>query len=172
MIKSVTEGVYSDFILVNRHGIVIYTRENDDLFGKKVISALIDTPLDRCFKNSGQPLHFEDITAFPTDSGQYNLFISGDVHREGTSHGIFILQVNAEKIGGLLESGARIIDFGGISRITDIREDMLVPYRYFSLINMEKLKSGMNSGFVGEKVYYTVRPFKYKNLEWLIVEVK
>src|SRR4030042_4555789 len=48
MIKSVTEGVYSDFILINRDGTVVYTMANDKLFAGNVRTPLVKQALASC----------------------------------------------------------------------------------------------------------------------------
>jgi len=36
MIRSVTEGIYLDYILVNKNGDIVYTKNNDEMFGINV----------------------------------------------------------------------------------------------------------------------------------------
>src|SRR4030042_586399 len=51
MIKSVTEGVYSEFILLNRDGTVVYTMMNDKLFAGNVRTTLAKSALSSCYEN-------------------------------------------------------------------------------------------------------------------------
>jgi hypothetical protein len=78
--------------------VVVYSRENDDIFGKNVRTGLSDSPLARCFARQDRALHVEDVAVFPKGSGRYGIFISSRIEVENTFHGIFILQAGIEKV--------------------------------------------------------------------------
>ena len=113
MILAVPEGLYSDFILINRHGVVVYSRENDEIFGKNVRTGLSESPLARCFAQQDRALHVEDVAVFPSGSGRYGIFISSRIEVENTFHGIFILQAGVEKVEGYLDAGTELLYYDG-----------------------------------------------------------
>ncbi len=164
MILAVTEGLYSDFILINKHGVVVYSRENDDIFGKNVRTGLSDSPLARCFARQDQDIHVEDVAAFPSGSGRYGIFISSRIVVENSFNGIFILQAGIDKIEGYLDGKTEIIDYEGRYRITPRREMILTEHPLFE--RMEQVKGGsLNAG--GK--HYKYHPFEFRGIRWLIV---
>lgn len=169
MIKSVTEGIYSDFILINRHEVVIYTRENDQIFGKKVSSSLIGSPLDHCVKNSSHGMYIEDISAFPPESGQYNLFISATVLKEETVHGVFILQVGTGKIEEAIPPNTTIIDREGIIRVSRNHKDLLSPYPFYGKMDVNGIGKDRLMVFENADIVFKYFPFEFRNLKWIIV---
>jgi len=164
MIFAVTEGLYSDFILINKHGVVVYSRENDDIFGKNVRTALSDSPLARCFAQQDRELHVEDVAFFPPGSGRYGIFISSRIVVENSFHGIFILQTGIEKIEGYLDGKTEILDYEGRYRISPRRELIMTEHPLFK--RMEPGKAGVVSA---DGKFYEYHPFEFSGIRWLIV---
>lgn len=164
MILAVTEGLYSDFILVNRHGVVVYSRENDEVFGKNVRTGLSDSPLARCFARQDRPLHVEDVAVFPAGSGRYGIFISSRIEVENTFHGIFILQAGIEKVEEYLEAGTEIVDYEGRYRITPRKERILSDHPL-----RERITPGVVEIFTDGGKKYESTPFEFNGIRWMIV---
>ncbi len=164
MILAVTEGLYSDFILINKHGVVVYSRENDDIFGKNVRTGLSDSPLARCFARQDRALHVEDVAVFPPGSGRYGIFISSRIEVENSFHGIFILQAGIEKVEEYLEAGTEIIDYEGRYRITPRKELILSDHPL-----RERIAPGENGNFTDGGKKYKTTPFEFNDIRWMIV---
>lgn len=127
MLRAVTQGNYSDFILVNGSGTVVYTMANDDLFAKNLKTYKPDSPLGRCFGGRKAPLHLEDVSEFPWSSGHYRMLIAGEVYRQGAPRGVFILQVDMEKILCAAGEGTVIASMDGLVRVDARKESLLNP---------------------------------------------
>ncbi len=169
MIRSVTEGIYTDFILINRHGVILYTMSDDEIFGKNVKTALSWSPLLQCFNMEGQAAHLEDVIMFPPLSDSYSMFIAMKVVKENEMEGVFVLQVTAGKILPLLEPGTSIISRDGKYRINARSEMMLAPFPYLNRINLEALSLEKTVSFTADKKFFECYPFEYRNLYWIIV---
>lgn len=170
MIQSVTTGVYSDFILINKHGVVVYTRVNDDLFGKNVRTSLKDSPLERCFQRTGESIYVDDVAAFPDLSGNYYIFLSSKISKDGTVHGIFILQLSVRKIREMIDPDIVMIGRDGRTRIVSGEEGVLEPYPLFNKIMSVDMNVREKYGFSDGLHSYTYYPFVYHNLTWIIIE--
>lgn len=164
MILAVTEGLYSDFILINRHGVVVYSRENDDIFGKNVRTGLSESPLARCFARQDQDLHVEDVAVFPPGSGRYAIFISSRIMVEDSFHGFFILQAGIDKIEGYLDGKTEIIDYEGRYRISPRRELIMTEHPLF-----ERMEQGKAGSLSADGKRYEYHPFEFLGIRWLIV---
>jgi len=164
MILAVTEGLYSDFILINRHGVVVYSRENDDIFGKNVRTSLADSPLARCFANQDKELHVEDVAEFPPGSGRYGIFISSKIVVENTFHGIFILQAGIDKMDGYLEDKTEVLDYNGRYRLTPRRELILSDHPLRG-----RMEPGVPGSFSQDGRRYQATPFEFHGIRWMIV---
>jgi hypothetical protein len=169
MIRSVTEGVYSDFILINRHGVVIYTMVNDDIFGKSAVTGLNGSPLARCFSTKDDDVHVEDVSMFPPLSGRYSLFIALKASQDESFTGVFVLQVDSEKILSLLNSETYIISTDGKYRVTPRREEAMALYPQFDLIDQDMIRRKGSTDFVFERSRVLCSLFVFKNLSWILV---
>jgi hypothetical protein len=96
MINSVTEGIYLNYILINKIGDIVYSKNDDDLFGLNINKENDSTPIKKCFSNRGG-IYFEDITN-TVPLSENSLFISSPVYVEDDFHGVLILQVDVKKI--------------------------------------------------------------------------
>jgi hypothetical protein len=169
MIRSVTEGIYLDYILINRHGDIIYSRSNDSLFGQDVNSGYESTPLKRCFSMRGSETYFDDVSTITPGSSVYSLFVSRPVYVEQSFHGVLILQVDIKKIAELLERDTDIISREGIVRVTGDNTRILSRYTSFSRIGLNISRAGsFTEG--SERVFY--RPFNFRNISWIVLTRK
>ncbi|MCP4134313.1 MAG: hypothetical protein GY754_25285 [bacterium] len=172
VILSVTKGVYSDYILINKKGRLIYTMRNDDIFGENVRgSQLKTTPLHRCYQNRNKEVYFEDLTSFPSISEEYSIFISIKVKGKNSFPGIFILQLNINKIARLLEKDTTIIGKDGKYRVPPKHNDTnYFSYEHFNKIDLAGLNGDKTGEFEkpgGDKAVYKL--FAYRNINWIII---
>lgn len=169
MIRSVTEGIYLDYILINRHGDIIYSRSNDSLFGQDVNSGYESTPLKRCFSMRERETYFDDVSTITPGSSVYSLFVSRPVYVEESFHGILILQVDIRKIAELLESETDIISREGIVRVTGDNTRILSQHASFSRIGLQTETGGFfREG--GSTVHFV--PFNFRNISWIVLSKK
>lgn len=169
MIRSVTKGIYLDYILINRHGDIIYSRSNDSLFGQDVNSGYESTPLKRCFSTRGTETYFDDVSTITPGSSVYSLFVSRPVYVEQSFHGVLILQVDIRKIAELLERGTDIISREGIVRVSGGSTRILSRHNSFSRIGLDdKPEGSFTDG--GERIFY--RSFNFRNISWIVLTRK
>ncbi|MFC1671218.1 hypothetical protein ACFL20_12575 [Spirochaetota bacterium] len=166
MINSVTEGIYSDIILINKPGKIIYTMENDNLFGKNVNGSLRETSLNRCYTNKNEDVHLEDVSFLPDNPGKYLIFVSGKVKGGMTFPGILILQINIKKIKSLLKHKSEVIGYDGNYRISS-NNGIKTRYKHFNKIDLKEKK--LNRFQVDNNTLVLYNSFKFKNISWIIL---
>lgn len=169
MIKSVTEGTYSDLILINNSGVIIYTMINDDIFGKNVKTHLKDTALDTCFRRSSEiGFYIDDISFFPSDTGGPKLFASFPDKADNYTKGVFIMQIDSDIIEHIFQKRTIIIGRDGKYRIDKNRENILKPYEFFNKIDFENLNKSKRQFIQIENKNYIYYPFSYNSLSWIV----
>jgi len=168
MIKSVTEGIYIDYILINKHGEIVYTKNNEELFGSNVNDGF-DSPLKKCFLNRDN-VFFEDVSFILPSSKVYCLQISSPVFVENNFHGILVLQVEIKKINEILDSGTEIFSRDGVIRVTPFSERIFLKYNGYDNIKITGLENN-NSVFVNlpaGKIRFS--GFNYKEITWILAQ--
>jgi hypothetical protein len=166
MIKSVTRGVYTDFILINRKGVVIYTAVNNDIFGKNVRSHLRSTPLFHCYNNIKEGIYFHDISTLSPEIERHSLFVAVKAKGGISFPGLFVLQVSTRKLTSYMERGSFALSKDGIYRISRDPEKIQSSYKDFDFLNL----SGSVHTFRNRAgVKYIYRPFTHRNINWMIV---
>lgn len=172
LINSVTKGVYSDYILINKEGTVLYTMKNDDIFAKNVRTSLIATPFYKCYEMRDQKIFFHDIISLSKIDPVYYLFVSSKVKGGNSFPGIFILQVDMEKIRELLGPGADVIGPDGKYRLSKGSAAPHSQYEYFDKINLNN-DTGIEKEYwfsLGNSRTFTYRFFRFADISWIIIE--
>jgi len=167
MINAVTEGIYLDYILINRSGDIIYTRIDDSIFGSNINKGFEDTSLRRCYL-SREMVHFEDVSAMSTASSILGLYVSVPIISEEGFQGTLILQIDIDRINRLFDEKTDIISREGLIRVTADRTRILSQYYGFKAIDIPSLDrdSSWSDDSSGSRTDYSV--FKYKNISWII----
>ena len=168
MINSVTEGIYSNYILINKIGDIVYSKNNDDLFGLNINKENEPVPIKRCFSNRGG-VYFEDITNEAPLSKNYSLFVSSPVYVGEDFHGVLILQIDAKKINEILDTGTEILNRDGLFKVSPFEDKLLSKYSEFYKINLDILDK--NEVFLlsthNEKLKFS--KFSFKNINWILM---
>lgn len=168
MINSVTEGIYLDYILINKHGDIVYTNRNEALFGSNISSGYEQSPLQKCF-SSRTGIYFADVSYITPSSDIYSLYISSPVYVEGAFHGVLILQVDVKKISEMLDAGSEIFSRDGIIRVSSLMDRVFLQYPGYENIDLEAIdKNGyllMNNN--GGKIRYS--KFNFKEISWILM---
>ncbi|HQJ71574.1 MAG TPA: hypothetical protein P5203_14780 [Spirochaetota bacterium] len=171
MIKAVTEGVYSDFVLINREGTVIYTMKNDGIFARNVRTTLGRTALGLCFANRETNPFIASMVSAPLYWDGYYIAVSSQVSAPGTMPGIFILMVDMEKVQHLVGEKSFIIGPAGTYEVAGDRAKIHTAYTDFDRIDLSVPYNDLavhrfarSSG--GSAEY---RLFRYSNLRWVII---
>ncbi len=171
MINSVTEGIYLDYVLVNKHGEIIYTKNNNSLFATNVNEGYEDTPLKKCFAMK-KGVYFEDVSLITPTAGTYSLYVSAPVYVQQNFHGILILQIDISKINALLEKDTDVINREGIVKITSDSAKINSKIVNYSNINLDEMdKKGILSMDTATEEM-EIKPFNFKSISWIIVKKK
>lgn len=167
MINAVTEGIYLDYILINRSGDIIYTGTNDSIFGSNINSGFEDTPIRKCYL-SRQAVHFEDVSAMTTGSSILGLYVSVPVVSEEGFQGTLILQIDIDRINRFFDNRTDIISREGLIRVTIDKKRILSQYTGFESIDITSLdrNSIWSDSSSGSRTDYSI--FKFKNISWII----
>jgi hypothetical protein len=168
MIMAVTEDIYEDFILINRHGAVIYSMSNVNVFSKRVDGPLRQTPLYDCFNKTGNDIFINDTVRSENLSENFILLISSRVIKDGIFQGIFVLQLNINKLEKLIDLNADVIDTGGIYRFSRNKNNILNSHPDYGKFQIELIN------LKEERIINAGRdinccPFSFKNLRWIII---
>ena len=173
MINSVTKGVYSDYILINKKGTVLYTKENNDIFAKNVRSHLLRGPLKECYDNRGREIYFSDITTLYSFSEDFVLLIAAPVSGKNSEPGLLILQVDAPRIKRVLKPEVEIVGRDGLYRLPHDFSQTLKPSLYFPEIQRKGIPQRGEEDLTtegGMKLQYS--PFDYRNIHWIRVKTR
>lgn len=166
MINAVTVGVYDDYVLINKHGRLIYSRSNDDLFGVDIKHGFEDSPLYRLFLSSKNRIHFHDISPMSSQRHGANLYVSVPVFVQNNFHGILILTINYKKLNEYSGIKFQIIDDRGIIRVSQEYSNIYKGYDQFA-----QVKGNAGSfRFGGKTTYYD--HLKYRDLSWYLLTSK
>ena len=168
MIKSVTEGIYLDYIMINKYGDIIYTRSNNELFGTNVNSGYEGTPLQKCFLNR-TGVFFEDVSYIAPSSKIYSLYISSPVYVEGSFHGILILQVDIKKISEILEKETEIFSRDGIIRVTPVEKKIFTKYSGYDKIDMINLDANKVEVINQADGKLKFKKFNFREIDWILM---
>jgi hypothetical protein len=168
MINSVTEGIYLNYILINKIGDIVYSKNNDDLFGLNIDKGYESTPIKKCFSNR-RGVYFEDITNAVPLSESYSLFISSPVYVEEDFHGVLILQIDVKKINEILETGTEILNRDGIFKVTSIEEKISSKYSEFDKINIDTLDNNEVFRLNTHNGKLKFLKFSFKNISWILL---
>ncbi len=171
MISAVTEGVYSDYILVNKKGTILYTRENDQLFSKNVRSHLKTTPLKVAYDKRDLPVFFSDVTMMNNFSGNHLMFVSKKVSGGNSFPGLLILQVDAATLLQYLEPGEEIISNDGIYLLSEKKDRIMQPCQFFNELGIKDRRNqeGKKKLSDGRSVYF--KNYRYESLNWILIKV-
>ena len=171
MIKAVTTGVYTDFILLNKQGKIIYTMNNEEIFGKNVKTSLKSTVLNKCYENRNIKTYISDVSSLPGNNNKFSLTASSKVKGGKTMPGIFILQIDISKIEELINNNIEVIGKEGKYSIIKDRTKIHTSYYDFDKINTnispdtKILNRFINSN--GKNISY--QHFTYSNLNWFLL---
>ncbi len=171
MIRSVTRGVYTDFILINRKGVVIYTAVNNDIFGKNVRSHLKSTPLFHCYNNIKEGIYFHDISTLSPEIERNSLFVAIKAKGGISFPGLFVLQVSTGKLTGYMERGSFALSMDGVYRLSRDPEKIQSSYEDFNFMNLSGHAPGSTAHTYKNRkgIKFIYRPFTHRNINWMIV---
>ncbi|HNW30626.1 MAG TPA: hypothetical protein PKN50_19275 [Spirochaetota bacterium] len=171
MIKAVTEGVYSDFVLINREGTVIYTMKNDGIFARNVRTSLGKTALGLCYANRETKPFIASMASMPLYWDGYYIAVSSDVSAPGTMPGIFILMVDMEKVQRLVGEKSFIVGPLGTYEVAVDRNKIHTSFSDFDRIDLSVPVNDLTvhrfARSTGGSAEY--RLFHYSNLRWVII---
>jgi hypothetical protein len=169
LIRSVTEGAYSDFILINKQGVVVYTMGDDDIFGANVLAGLKKTVFNACFENRDTDPFISPGPSHPKDQ-KHTIVISSKVSGGNTMPGIFILMVDLSKIREIIGKRSSIIDTDGNYVVADDYRKINTRFNDFNKIDLATFDDGSTARFAGGQGGAAVYRFlRYGNLRWIIV---
>lgn len=171
MIKAVTEGIYSDFILINKEGSVIYTMKNNGIFARNVRTALGKTALNACYENRDTIPYIASVAPDPPYWDEHYIAVSAKITAPNTMPGIFILLVDIGKIQTIIGEKSFILGRDGTYQVAADRRNIRAPFADFARIDStvpagEHAVRRFSRSSGGTATY---RLFQYSNLNWIIV---
>ncbi len=169
MIHAVTQDIYSDFIIINDSGTIIFTAHNDYLFGKNIKRELRTSALASCADTGDGEIHIHDVTILDSNPPAYAILISKRLKGGNAFPGTFILQLDTEQIGRIFTKPTEIIGPDGKYRITS-RERTLLPYPRQETVSLcRSLNAGESVNFRDNSTEYRCRDFRYRDLSWFVI---
>lgn len=172
MINAVIQKIYSDYILINQDGTVIYTKINNTIFSKNVKRHLHSKILRECFENTSYSVFVSDISQFNSLSNNDVLLFSKKVKGSDGFSGTLILQLNTDQVQKILNDTEFIIGASdGKYRIAKEKMKIHSSYEFFSLIDKSSLSADQNTMLIPEKGV-SGRVFNYSTLSWIVLQNK
>lgn len=171
MINSVTEGIYLDYVLINKHGDIIYTRKNDSLFGTNVNEGYEDTPLKKCFVMR-RGVYFEDVSLITPGSTTYSLYVSSPVYVQQNFHGILVLQIDISKINEILEKDTDVINRNGIIKIAADYTRINSQIPDYSSLNLDEVDRVGKLRIIKGTDDIDLKSFNFNSIQWILVKKK
>jgi hypothetical protein len=168
MLKSVTEGLYSDYILINQTGFVIYSMVKDEFFGKSVKSSLKNSALGKCHINHELEYYIEDSYLTSERDAEKFFYLSSAVQGGNSNPGVIILEIDPQKILELTGVKSRILNLKGEIIISENNNEIGKPFNHIELLNLNPVYNKIFS-FKADKIRYRYKFFKYLNIEWIIL---
>ncbi len=168
MIKSVTEELYDDCIIINEKGTVIYTKNSDSLFGTDIMSLSDYSALKKGFTVRDK-VWISDASKIDGLKGEYIIF-SQKVKGGDSLPGTLILQMKTSRIKKVLQKSEFIIGAeDGKYRVSHEAEKEQTLYEFFPDIN-KKLLSADRSVLILPKQNISGRLFCFGNFCWIILK--
>ncbi len=150
IIKSLSSSDFSECILLNAEGKIIYTMKDDDILGKSYAS-FAASPLPSLFSKAvtGEQSLF-DFSIFPSSSAEPSVFFAVPVKDKDKIIGVLIAAVSSDKIKNSVSNLAMITDKNSI-------------IRYHKSISLF-----MKNSSDADESSLSKRLFEYKELSWNI----
>jgi len=171
MISAVTRGIYSDYILINKKGTIMYTYTNRDIFSKNVRGSMRGTILGRAYSRRDIPILYQDVNTLPSLLDKSCIFISKKVKGKNTYPGIIILQLNIKDILKYIPKGFEIIDYKGIIRISQMRKRIYKKHEDANSLLKDAFLEKPSGHYINsknKKKFY--EKFSHRAIKWLIVD--
>ncbi len=171
MINAVTEGIYLDYVIINKHGDIIYTKKNDSLFGTNVNEGYEETPLKKCF-SMRRGVYFEDISLITPGAKTYSLYVSSPVYVQQNFHGILVMLIDISKISEILEKNTDVVNSKGVIKITDdySRINSMINENIGLNINDAVRDGAANMETSNEEI--DLKTFNFNSISWILVKKK
>lgn len=171
MINAVTEGIYLDYVIINKHGDIIYTKKNDTLFGTNVNEGYEETPLKKCFAMR-RGVYFEDVALITPGSETYSLYVSAPVYVQQNFHGILVMLIDISKISEILEKNTDVVNRDGVIKITDdySRINSAIQENIGLKINDAVRDGEISMEKSAEEI--NLKSFNYNSISWILVKKK
>jgi hypothetical protein len=115
MIRELSSYEYSECILLNKSGTIIYTMFDDKIFAKQAEG--FPATIGSLFNNGKETPYIIDMIEFPPISGRYLLFFSMPVQRDGMFDGLLIAAVSADDIVKKTAFRGSAVDHNGMIRL-------------------------------------------------------
>lgn len=172
MINAVTEGLYTDIILINNSGTIIYTMHNDDIFGKNINSNYQTDAISNSFTESSKTGFFiSNFVNFPDISDNKVLFASYPAKYEKNIAGILFIQINKNIIENLFDKEKIIIfDRSGNTILYKNNADKLNAY--YNARMSYHLEKNNEAIFKCDNNKCGSYRFIFNNIDWLVLEEK
>jgi len=173
MIESSTQRIYSDYILLDAKGKVIYSRSNNTIFseiiGRRVNdSSFLPNLLDDNYKYYiSNPLKVSGVNSTKV------ILVCTKISSPDTFPGFAILQINVGRINSLLEETEFILDIDGNCLFANEIQNIDKPYKYFSHLELDNLQSAKyNVAEIDKKLSLIYGSLSTDNINWILVEEK
>ncbi|MDA3899917.1 MAG: hypothetical protein PF637_05290 [Spirochaetes bacterium] len=168
MMRRLASHPYSECLLIDRNGKIVYTMNQGEPLGKK-ISYYRETPLyDIFYKAVKGESVITDVVFAPQLVRSYNMFFSHPVVDDsGAFQGVVVSAVAIGQLAKKLPDSSKIINSHG--RYSYHSHESLILGRDDLSERLVQLYSGTEFHRVREiDGIYVYQPVKYKNIEWIV----
>jgi len=152
MIRELVSYDYTECVLINKSGTIIYSMVDDKLLAVKAETLTKNIGIIFSHAKTGTPYLF-DTAVFPVLSGEHRILFGMPVFRGAETEGVIIAALktsDAVKVSGVTKS---IVDSDGVIRLDPNDAKILTQCKECS--SVEELRENFS-------------PFSYRNLQWYV----
>ena len=171
MVESVTQQIYSDYILINNRGNVVYSRSNNYIFANNIGQRVSDTLFLTNLLNNNFRYYIAGPLRIEGSPSKRVILVCKRISGAETFPGFAILQIDLDKINSLLEENEFILNTNGMCLFANKTQYVDKAYRYFSHLEIDNLQpSEHNIVQINKNLSLIYGMFSMENINWVVVK--
>jgi hypothetical protein len=173
MIESSIQKLYSDYILLDAKGNVIYSKSNNHIFSNNISKKVSDSSLLPNLLNEDYKYYITEPLKIEGFYSKKVILVCMKISSSKTFPGFAILQIDIDKINSLLEKNEFVLNLSGNCLFANEIQNTDKIYEYFSHLEIDNLQSSKyNTVKINKKLTLIYGSFSIENINWIFVEEK
>jgi hypothetical protein len=173
MVESVTQKIYSDSLLLDIRGNIIYTRVNNTIFAGNIARKVNNNTLLPDLLRNDFKYYITDPLKIDGFRPRKVILACKKISSSETCPGFAMLQIDTDQINSLLKENEFVLDINGICLFANDIKSINKPYKYFSYLDIDNLASSRyHTVQINKNLKLTYENFTMANMNWILVEEK